>query len=73
MLNLKELPDGYVTILSGLGKSAPPHLLVAPVVYQDNSIGVVELASFKPFGKNEEELISRICEMMANRLNELRT
>jgi len=73
MLNLKEIPEGYVTVLSGLGKSAPPHLLIAPVVYQENSIGVIELASFKPFGKNEEALAEKICETMAVRLNDLRT
>ena len=71
-LNLKELPDGYVTILSGLGKGAPPHLLIAPIVLEGNSIGVIELASFTAFGENEEALVSRICEMMATRLNDLR-
>ena len=72
-LNLKELPQGYVTVLSGLGKSAPPHLIIAPIVHNDNSIGVIELASFKPFCENEEALVGRICESMAIRLNELRS
>ena len=72
-LNLKEMPKGYVTVLSGLGKSAPPHMLIAPVVYNDNSIGVIELASFKPFDENHESLVEKICELTANKLNELRS
>ena len=71
-LNLKDLPEGYVTIISGLGKSAPRNLIIAPVVLEDNCIGVIEVASFKTFDENEEKLINRICESMANRLNELR-
>ena len=72
-LNLKELPKGYITVLSGLGKSAPPQLVIAPIEHNDYSIGVIELASFKPFDENEELLISKICESMANKLNELRS
>jgi len=71
-LNLKELPPGYITVLSGLGKSAPNNLIIAPIVHNENSIGVIELASFKSFGENEESLVSKICESIANRLNELR-
>jgi len=72
-LNLKELPEGYITVISGLGKSTPHNLIIAPIVHEDNSIGVLELASFKPFGKNEELLIGKICELISNRLNELRS
>jgi len=72
-LNLKELPAGYITVLSGLGKSTPHNLIIAPIVHNENSIGVIELASFKPFCDNEELLVAKICELMANRLNELRS
>ena len=73
MLNLKELPEGYITILSGLGKSAPRHLIITPILHADESIGIMELASFKPFGENEELLVRKISEEMANLLNELRS
>ena len=73
LLNLKELPHGYVTVLSGLGKSAPAHLVIAPIVYNEESIGIIELASFKPFGKNEETLTRKICESASDLLNELRS
>ena len=73
LLNINELPEGYVTVLSGLGKSAAHHLIIAPIVYKHKSIGVIELASFKPFGENEESLVLKICTSMANLLNEIRS
>lgn len=72
LLNLKELPQGYVTVLSGLGKSKPAHLVIAPIVCNGESIGIIELASFKVFGENEELLTRKICEATADLLNELR-
>lgn len=72
LLNINHVPEGYITILSGLGKSSPRHLIIAPFIRNSKCIGVMELSSFKPFGKNEELLIRRICEEMADLLNELR-
>ena len=71
-LSLKEMPDGYITVLSGLGKGVPSHLVIAPIVFEDVCIGVIEIASFKPFDENREELIGKICDAMAIRLNQLR-
>ena len=72
LLNIKDLPEDYVTILSGLGKSVPRHLVIAPIVYNYKSIGIMELASFKPFSENEESLIRNVCNSIAHLLNELR-
>ena len=72
ILVLKDIPEGYITILSGLGKSSPRHLIIAPIVHDDECIGVMELASFKPFGKYEEDLFEGITTSMAGKLNELR-
>jgi len=72
ILNVKELPEGYITVLSGLGKCHPRNLMIVPIVYNRESIGIMELASFKPFGENEELLLQKVSESMANLLNELR-
>ena len=71
-LHLKEVPDGYVTVLSGLGKSSPRQLIITPILFNDQCIGIMEMASFKPFGENDELIIRKVCESMANQLNELR-
>ncbi|QKG78961.1 GAF domain-containing protein [Tenuifilum thalassicum] len=59
LINIDNIPDGYITILSGLGKGSPKHLIITPVLSPDNqTIGIIELASFKPFENDHEELFS---------------
>ena len=59
LINIDNIPEGYITILSGLGKGSPKHLIIAPIISPDNkTIGIMELASFKPFGIEHEELFS---------------
>jgi GAF domain-containing protein len=70
-LVLTDLPDGYVTVLSASGRSNPRQLVIAPIVYDNNCIGIMEIASFNTFGKNELELVGKICEAMAKKFNEL--
>jgi signal transduction histidine kinase/HAMP domain-containing protein len=42
-------PAGYVTVGSGLGSSAPAHLAVLPILFEDQVLGVLELASLHKF------------------------
>ncbi|MEW5846417.1 MAG: GAF domain-containing protein [Bacteroidota bacterium] len=61
LINIDNIPEGYITILSGLGKGSPKHLIIAPIISPDNkTIGIMELASFKPFGSEHEELFSQL-------------
>lgn len=57
LLNIKAVPDGYLPIVSGLGKATPKYLLVLPIKYEEKIAGVVEIASFKEFtGAHERAL-----------------
>ena len=57
-LYLDELPEGYITVKSGLGSATPSHLLLVPWKDdQENTVAVIEIASFKPFHKSDIELI----------------
>jgi len=46
---VEDAPPGYVTVGSGLGESAPTHLAVLPIVFEDQVLGVLELASLHRF------------------------
>lgn len=63
-LNLKDIPDNYVTILSGLGSSSPNHLIIIPIILEDKTIAIIELASFKEFKRNFSDLF----EGMSNQI-----
>ncbi|MGE0077886.1 MAG: GAF domain-containing protein [Bacteroidales bacterium] len=61
VLNLDKVPDGYITILSGLGKGSPKHLLIVPIIDSNSeTIGIIELASFKAYSSQHEELFAAL-------------
>ena len=61
LLNLNEVPQDYITVVSGLGKGTPSNLLIVPVVNQNNeSIGVLELASFRAFNADKVKILETL-------------
>ncbi|MDP4267333.1 MAG: GAF domain-containing protein [Bacteroidota bacterium] len=70
-VNIKNVPDNYINIISGLGHSSPKNLYICPVKIDDKILGVVELASFKEFTSEQQDLISGILEHSASYINEL--
>ncbi len=70
LLNINNLPDRYLTVLSGLGSSAPANLLIFPIIHENKAIGIVEIATFKKiekFGENViKVLMRRLGEDVAN-------
>lgn len=62
---IRNLPDDYLSITSGLGSSNPNNLLVVPLILSDVLFGVVEIASFKDFLPHEIEFIEKLAENIA--------
>jgi len=56
-INIDDIPEGYITIISGLGASSPNHLAILPVLDIDEVIYVVEVASFNKISDADETLI----------------
>lgn len=54
-----DLPPGYLSIESGVGKSEAGSLLVVPFQHEGEIGGVIELASFSPFHENDIDFINR--------------
>ncbi|HTU07705.1 MAG TPA: HAMP domain-containing protein, partial [Trebonia sp.] len=46
---VEDAPPGYVTVGSGLGQSSQTHLVVLPILFEDQVVGVLELASLHRF------------------------
>lgn len=67
LLVLSDVPQGYIEVVSGLGKSTPSHLLVAPIKYNEEVLGILELASFKPFTDQDEALFNQISEFIGSK------
>ncbi|NJN26516.1 MAG: GAF domain-containing protein [Cyclobacteriaceae bacterium] len=59
-INIKDIPKGYITIVSGLGASSPNHLAILPVKSGEEVAYVVEIASFKEISSTNEALIEEV-------------
>ncbi|PTB97796.1 hypothetical protein C9994_01210 [Marivirga lumbricoides] len=70
LINISDIPEGYITILSGLGEAKPSYLIICPIKKDDQLVGVVEIASFKKMGKKEEQLIEDAMSLIAESLSE---
>lgn len=55
-INLTEIPEGYISITSGLGDTKPNNLLLVPVMHENLLIGVLEIASLRNFRDHEIQL-----------------
>ena len=69
IVNLKKLPQGYLQVLSGLGKASPKHLLILPLIYENELMGVLELASLNTISDDEIKLLESIAENIASNLS----
>ncbi|MFP4555434.1 MAG: hypothetical protein ACLFNU_01075 [Bacteroidales bacterium] len=68
-LNLSDVPDDYITIVSGLGEGSPNHLLLVPFLNSSNECeGVLELASFKPFEKDNVKVFEALGQFFTEHL-----
>lgn len=71
VLNLSKVPENYIAVMSGLGEGSPKHLLIFPIISQNNeTIGIVELASFKSFSSEVEELFAYLGEKLGEKLDQ---
>lgn len=71
MIVLSHLPDNYIRIHSGLGETPPSTLILLPVLYEDDVVAVVELATMGELGDKERQLIERTGQNMGVLINTL--
>lgn len=53
-------PGDYVEIISGLGKTAPMSLILIPIKFETEVLGVLELAGLRLFSEDDVELLESI-------------
>ncbi|WP_327242323.1 HAMP domain-containing protein [Streptomyces sp. NBC_01320] len=46
---IADVPPDYITINSGLGAALPASVVILPILFEDQVLGVIELASFSKF------------------------
>ncbi|NJL11646.1 MAG: GAF domain-containing protein [Microscillaceae bacterium] len=68
LIYLDNAPDEYVQITSGLGRANPRHVLICPLMVNEDVLGALEIASFKPLPPHELEFVRRLSENIASTL-----
>jgi len=66
-INIQDVPEGYITIISGLGSSSPNHLAILPIEINNEVLFVVEIASFNEISPSDEELIVEALRIDVNK------
>jgi hypothetical protein len=66
ILNLTSIPEGYLQIQSGLGKSSPDNLVIIPLLLNKETIGIIELASFHPLDPETEWTFRNLSKIIGN-------
>jgi len=72
-MKISEVPESYVKIGSGLGISSPGYLYFLPLINNEETIAVIEMASFKEFDKECEIVFELAAEELSKALVQLQT
>jgi len=57
---LADVPRDFLYIASGMGEAPPRSVVVLPVLFEGNTKGVIELASFNPFSQNHLSFLDQL-------------
>ncbi len=71
---IKQVPESYIHITSGLGDSPPRTLLIVPFIHDENVVGIIEIMSFKELESHEIEFVENLADTLgafisSNRIN----
>ncbi len=64
-----DIPEDYLSISSGLGSSKPRFLILAPVLYKEECVAVLELAAFKKPDELTIKVLNKISSELGIRFN----
>lgn len=69
---LKEIPEEYIRLTSGLGGAEPNYLLLVPLVINEKVMGVIELASFNEIPQYQIDFLQTLGENIASTISSVR-
>ena len=64
----ENIPADFLKVKSGLGETGTAVLTVLPVKYKDESIGVIELATFKKVSDVDKEMLLKLANNLGTKI-----
>src|ERR1700743_1571342 len=68
-IRVDTIPPGYIKISSGLGEASPSNLAIMPLMFEDQVLGVVELAAFTRFTPIQIAFLEQLAETLGISVN----
>lgn len=72
VIYLKDIPDNYVNITSGLGQANPKSLLIAPMIVDEKVNGLIEIAAFQNLEQHEIEFAKEAARHIASYIEDFK-
>ncbi|MGB0361283.1 MAG: GAF domain-containing protein, partial [Endozoicomonas sp.] len=69
VIELTNVPDGYLAIESGLGFSNPVHVLIIPLSYENNLKGIFEFSRLGSMTEEQKQFLEHSVENIAIAIN----
>jgi HAMP domain-containing protein/signal transduction histidine kinase/DNA-binding response OmpR family regulator len=69
MICLTNVPQGYIAISSGLGSTSPAHIVVVPILFEQQVKAVIEIASLYNFTDTHLSFLGQLMESIGVVIN----
>jgi signal transduction histidine kinase/HAMP domain-containing protein len=66
---LEKVPAGYVRISSAIGEARPVNVMIVPIVFEDQVLGVIEAGSVWPFTQVHRDFLEQLMETIGVNVN----
>lgn len=73
LIFITDIPANYVKITSGLGLATPRNVAIAPLLFNEQFYGAIELASFTVLQPHHIQFLRDICESVAAEIASIKT
>jgi CheY-like chemotaxis protein/signal transduction histidine kinase/CHASE3 domain sensor protein len=62
---LRDIPEDYFDVATGFGQLRPRNIIVAPFVFEDEVVGVIELGSIYDFTEIQQQYLQHVLDSIA--------
>jgi signal transduction histidine kinase/HAMP domain-containing protein/DNA-binding NarL/FixJ family response regulator len=66
---LEEIPAGYARISSAVGEARPASVMIVPIVFEDQVLGVIEAGSLWPFTQVHQDFLEQLMDTIGVNVN----